>query len=163
MKPFTTEFTLTRDYLAECYDESLPYARKPNVWLPLLAGAGGLYLLIFTSQPTVGGIALLALAVLELAHMRYRRAWWLFRQTMGKNANLQVTLTIDNDGIRTQSTASDTRLAWADIDRVLETEKGLILVQANGAQQYLSKALFTEEQIAQFLALNDQTSGNHDA
>lgn len=158
MQPTTIEFTLSRDYLAECYDESLPYSRKPNYLFPLLAGVAGIYLLGFTSQPKVGGMALLALAILELVHLRYRRAWWLFRQTMGKNADLKVTLTLNDDGIRTRSSASDTRLTWREIDHVIETSQGLILVQPNGAQQYLSKALFTKEQIARFLALNHQTS-----
>lgn len=157
MSPSTIEFTLSRDYLAECYDQSLPYSRKPNILFPLLAGVAGIYLLGFTSQPKVGGMALLALAVLELVHLRYRRAWWLFRQTMGKNADLKVTLTLDNEGIRTQSSASDTQLKWSSIDRAIDTDKGIILVQANGVQQYLSKALFTDRQIGEFLALNDQT------
>lgn len=154
MQPFNTQFTLSRDYLAECFDQSLPYGKnaKPNYLFPALLLAAGAGLLFFTEQPKLLGSILIALAVLELLHIRFRRAWWLTRQMWGRNANSEVKLAIDEDGIKTQNFDTQTALVWTDIERVIETDLGLILVAKSGGQQYLSKSLFSTELISEIVA-----------
>jgi hypothetical protein len=53
MLPYNTQFTLSRDYLAECFDQSLPYGKnaKPNYLFPALLLAAGVGLLGHTEQP----------------------------------------------------------------------------------------------------------------
>ena len=156
MQPFNTQFSLSREYLSECFDQSLPYGKsaQPNYLFPALLFAAGAVILFFTEQPKIVGSMFIALAVLELIHIRFRRAWWLTRQTWGKSADSVVRLTIDEDGIQTRN--SDTKLAllWADIESVIETELGLILVTKSGSQQYLSKSLFSDELISKIIARN---------
>lgn len=154
MKPFETNFTLSRDYLAECFDQSLPYGKgaKPNYLFPALMLAAGAGSLIFTEQPKVLGYMLIAFAILELLHIRFRRAWWLTRQMWGKSAGSKVTLTIDEDGITTQNDHTQTALLWPDIERVIETELGLIIVAKSGGQHYLSKSLFTADLVSEIVA-----------
>jgi len=156
MQPFNTQFTLSRDYLAECFDQSLPYGKnaKPNYLFPALLFAAGAGSLFFTEQPKVVGSIFIALAVLELIHIRFRRAWWLTRQMWGRGAGSEVKLTIDEDGIQTQNSDTQTALLWADIERVIETDLGLILVAKSGGQQYLSKSLFSAELISEIVARN---------
>ena len=141
-EPYQTDFTLTRDYLAESYDESLPHAdnSRTGFAFPGILLMVGAALLIFTDQPEYGGWALVALGVVELMHIRFRRGWWLFRQTWGKNHELTVTLTIDQRGVETTSSLTTTTVPWSDITQVIETERGVILVTADG-QQYLSKSV----------------------
>ena len=98
---------------------------------------------------------LIALAVLELIHIRFRRAWWLARQMWGRSANSEVTLSVDEEGVRTQNPYTQTTLLWADIERVIETDLGLILVAKQGDQQYLSKSFFSVELIREIIALNE--------
>lgn len=154
MQPFKTKFILNRDYLAECFDQSLPHGKnaRPNYWFPLLMFAAGAGLLFFTEQPKVAGGMLIALAALELIHARFRRAWWLTRQMWGKSAGSEVELTIDETGIRTQSPYAQTALLWKDIERIIETELGLILVTKSGSQQYLSKVLLPEGLVGAVIA-----------
>ncbi|WNZ57361.1 YcxB family protein [Microbulbifer sp. MKSA007] len=149
MQPFNTQFTLSRDYLAECYDQSLHYGKnvKPNYLFPTLLLSSGVGLLLFTEQPKITSCTLIALGVLELIHIRYRRAWWLARQMLGKSAGSEVKLTIDKDGIQTQNPYTITALSWADIERIIETDLGLMLVAKSGGQQYLSKSLLPAELI----------------
>ena len=156
MQPFSTQFILSRDYLTECFDQSLPYGKnaKPNYLFPALLFAAGAGLLFFTEQPKVAGSMLIALAVLELIHIRFRRAWWLIRQMWGRSSGSEVKLTIDEDGIQTQNPYTQTALLWADIERVIETDLGLILVAKSGGQQYLSKSLFSAELISKIVARN---------
>jgi len=162
MQPFSAQFTLSRDYLAESFDQSLPYGKSAKfIFLfPFLLFAAGVGLLNFTEQPQVAGIILIALAVLELLHIRFRRAWWLVRQTWGRSNDSEVTLTIDEGGVQTQNAHTQTALQWADIDRVIETELGLILVTKAGGQQYLSKSLFSAEWISKIIARSNEEIGS---
>ena len=156
MQTFSTQFTLTREYLAECFDQSLPHGKnaRPNYLFPAFLFAAGSGLLYLTNQPQMLGWMLIALAMLELFHIRYRRAWWLARQMWGSSANSEVTLTIDDEGIQTQSPFSQTRLLWLDVEQVIETDLGHILVDKSGAQQYLSKSLFPAGLMDEWVALH---------
>jgi hypothetical protein len=153
MKTFSIQFTLSREYLAECFDQSLPHGKNPtpNYLFPGLLFAVGAGLLIYTEQPKGAAIMFIVLAAVELIHIRYRRAWWLTRQMWGKSANSEVTLTIDDEGVQTQSPFAQTVLVWADLERVIETDLGLILVNKSGGQQYMSKALLPAELITEIV------------
>jgi len=156
MRPYNTQFILSRDYLGECFDQSLPHGKnaKPNFLFPALLFTAGAALLFFTEQPKIVASMLIALALLELIHIRFRRAWWLARQMWGRSADSEVNLTVDEDGIQTQNPYTQTTLLWADIERVIETDLGLILVATSGGQQYLSKSLFPAELISEIVARN---------
>tara|TARA_B110000977_G_C11072737_1_gene490126 strand:+ start:2169 stop:2669 length:501 start_codon:yes stop_codon:yes gene_type:complete len=156
MQNFTTKFNLSRDYLAECFDQSLPYGKnaKPNYVFPAVLFASGMSLLFFTGEPKLIGSILAALAVLEIFHIWYRRAWWLARQMLGRSADSEVTLIITDTEIRTHSPYAQTTLLWADIERVIETDLGLILVAKSGGQQYLSKSLFSSELTNDIITIN---------
>ncbi len=156
MQPYHTQFILSRDYLAECFDQSLPYGKnaKPNFLFPALLFASGVGLLAFAKQSQFIGFILIALSVLELIHIRFRRAWWLTRQMWGRSANSEVQLNVDEEGIRTQNPHTQTTLLWTDIERVIETDLGLILLTKQGGQQYLSKSLFSVELVNEIIALN---------
>ena len=155
MQRFSTQFILSRDYLAECFDESLPHGKNasPNYLFPAMLFIAGAGLLLFIEQPKAPGIVLIALAALELIHIRFRRAWWLARQMWGRSANSEVTLTIDSDGIKTRNPYTQTSLQWTDIERVIETDLGLILVAKSGGQQYLSKSVLSADVITKLAQL----------
>ncbi|RKF15695.1 YcxB family protein [Alginatibacterium sediminis] len=155
MQSFSTQFTLSRSYLAECFDQSLPHSKnaKPKYWFPVLLFIAGLALLLFSHQPTYIGGMLIAISILELIHIRFRRAWWLARQMWGRSADSEVKLSIDSDGITSKNPYTETSLLWTEVDCVLETELGLILVAKTGAQQYLSKSLFPEPLLSEILAV----------
>lgn len=154
MQPFSTQFSLSRDYLAECFDQSLPHGKnaRPNYVFPAVLFVAGGGLLLFSEQPKIAGFILITMAVLELFHIRFRRAWWLARQMWGRSANSEVRLTMDAEGIQTQNPYTQTSLLWTDIERVIETDLGLILVARSGARQYLSKSLFPPELIREIIA-----------
>ena len=147
MKRFSTQFILSREYLAECFDQSFPHGKNANssYLFPAILLVAGTGLLLFIEQPKIAGFVLIALGFLELIHIRFRRAWWLARQMWGRSANSEVTLTIDSDGIQTQNPYTQTSLLWSDIERVVETELGIILLAKSGGEQYLSKSVLPAE------------------
>ena len=154
MQRYSTQFILSRDYLAECFDESLPYGKnpRPSYLFPAILFVAGAGLLIFFEQPKIAAIILIALAALELIHIRFRRAWWLARQMWGKSANSEVRLIIDPEGVQTRNPYTQTSLLWVDIERVVETDLGLLLVAKSGGQQYLSKSVLPVELISEITA-----------
>lgn len=158
MQPYQTEFKLSKDYLAECFDETLPFSKhaKPSYVFPAAAAIAGVVLFTSVEQGKWGGVVLLAIAALELIHMKFRRTWWLARQMLGKTANNQVQLIVDDDHIKTSSSGAETVLAWSSVDRVTETERGLILFDNQNRQQYLSKAILSAEVVEFALALNQR-------
>lgn len=155
MQALKTEFKLSREYLAECFDETQPFAKKQKnkFAFPLIAGIAGLGILIMSESSKTPGAILLALAALELIHMKYRRTWWLWRQLWGKTANGMVQLELNEQGIQTSSMGNKTMLTWEQIDERIETNSGFILVEQSGQQHYLSKSVFTEEMV-QYLTSN---------
>ena len=158
MQAFHTQFTLTREYLAECYDESLPHGNdaKRKYLFAAVAFIAGAALLFLTEYPKEIGTLLIVLAVIELVHIRFKRAWWLTRQIWGRSGNTEIKLSIDDEAIHTQNPFTETTLLWKDVDGIIETDLGLILVAKSGGQQYLSKSLFSDEIIRSIYSLAKQ-------
>ena len=155
MKAFQTQFLLSREYLAESYDQSLPHSKaaSPNYLFPAMSMGIGVGLLILTEQPNIIGIAFVCFSILELLHIRYRRAWWLARQMWGRSGGGEITLSIDDNEIQTQNGFTETKITWSEVERVIETEIGLILVTSSGQQQYLSKSIFPDDLVHEIAAL----------
>lgn len=148
--PLTTSFTLSKQYLEECYDESLPFSKhaKPRYVFIAILFIAGLSLLILTDQHTVAGSVLLGLGILEVVSFVYRRAWWLTRQMWSRSANSEVVISMDEQGFSSKNPYTQTMLPWQDIKRHTETEKGIILFAQNGGQSYISKSVLTDDMLA---------------
>lgn len=153
MQPYTTQFTLSREYLGECFDESKAYNKsaKPNFIFPLAMLVIGSFTLAMTDQSKSLGIFIIVIGLIELLHIRYKRAWWLARQMIGRTGGQEVTLTIDENGVETRCGSTVTNTQWQDVNKVAETESGLILITKSGTQQYLSKSIFPNEVVVEIL------------
>ena len=151
---FESEFILDRRHLEECYDQSLPFSknRTPRFKLMTLLIVAGVFLLLLGEQQNHLAFFLLALAFIEYISFRYRRAWWLTRQVWSRNSGNTITLIIDDKGIETQSLYNNSQLLWADIIKVDDTEKGLMLTLKNGGFNYLSKTNLND-QVIEFIKL----------
>ncbi len=157
MQFFTTQFILSREYLSECFDQTLLHGKKTKLrWVfpAVLITIGG-SLLAFSEQPKSLSGLVLFLGIIEVLHIRYQRAWWLTRQLWGKGKGYEIKLTIDENGIKTENPKTTTAFMWKNVDRVIETELGVILVIEDGTTQYLSKSLFPAQIVDEILALNN--------
>ena len=144
---FQSEFVLNREHFAECFDQSelLNVKRSPRYKFMAALVLVGLSILVFAEQQKTLGFFLIALAFLEYFSFRYRRAWWLTRQMWSRNSNNTITLIIDEQGVKIQSLYNNNQFLWSDINEVIETHDGLMLVLNNSGQNYLSKATLDEE------------------
>lgn len=145
-----SKFVLNREHFEECFDQSLLLGEKPSPRYKLmtfLLFAGGAIIIFGNQQKTVG-LFIISLSFVEYFSFRYRRAWWLMRQMWSKNSHNTVTLTISEQGIKTESLYHNSELLWDEIENRVETPKGIMLLLKNGAKNYLSKSSLDEQAIA---------------
>lgn len=152
------QFTLDKNYLEECFDESLPHSPHQS---PKYGFAGsfigiGMGLIIFTDMGGVAPYIMVGLGVLEFISFYYRRPWWLARQMWSRASNSTVTITMNDDGIESKNPYTESLLEWDQIKQIIHTPKGMIFVNYKGQQTYLSKAFMpaeTERFIEEHLAV----------
>jgi hypothetical protein len=143
---FETHFMLNREHYAECFDQSmlLKGPQKPRITFIAFLVISGVFFLFLTEVPGLLAWFFFAIAVLEYVSFKYKRAWWLTRQMMSKNAGNKITLIFDEKGIENKSVYINNKLAWQAINNIQETDMGFMLFLKNGSQQYLSKQCLTE-------------------
>ncbi|MCE9677871.1 YcxB family protein [Shewanella sp. AS1] len=135
---YTTEFVLDKAYYSECFDESVNQAPglKPytKALIFFITGLG----LLLTQINNYASWFIIALGVLEALSIKFKRPWWLLRQSWSRASGNKATLTLDEVGIKTHSLYINSSLSWQKIDKIEETEKGFLLY-INKQKQYLSK------------------------
>ena len=144
---FETHFTLDREHYGECFDQTmlLKGPQKPRYLFMAVAIITGLLFLFVSSINGLLAWFFFGLAALEYASFKYRRAWWLARQMISKNAGNKITLIFDKNGIENQSVYINFQLAWETIKSFHENEVGYMLELHQGGQQYLSKSCLSQE------------------
>ncbi|WP_024612199.1 MULTISPECIES: YcxB family protein [unclassified Pseudoalteromonas] len=145
---FTTTYTLDKPYFYECFDESLPYSKraKPKYFLLVLLVALGLFGIYGLNDHYLGSFMIM-LGVLECVAFYYRRPWWVTRQMLSRASGSEVTLTFDEDGIKSANHYKSFQLTWQDISEVINTQQGIIIKNKSG-MQYISKQILSPETLA---------------
>jgi hypothetical protein len=142
---FTSSYRLDKAHFNECYEESavdVPVMQRYFKGLILLAI--GYYLVMYSNIEPYVAWFITVLGIVELLSVRYRQAWWLVRQMLGKTANTDVTLTIDEQGIQSESLHQTSQILWSDVSALRKTAQGW-LVCVGPATSYISSATIAEE------------------
>ncbi len=158
---FTAKFTLDKDHYNECYTQSstLEHNRKTYFKANILT-VFGLGILFATPVNPYAAWFVIALGILETVSVYYHQPWWVLRQRMSKASGSEVTLTIDNKGILTESFHVNNRILWSDVTSITESELGFIIFFSLGktmtgkdiaSKSYISKGCLSEE-ARQFIA-----------
>jgi hypothetical protein len=148
---YSTTFVLDRAHFNECFSNSVVVeprlvAYRKAIIFTLI----GLLLALFTDVNAYIVYFVMGLGFIEALSSRYRQAWWVTRQMLGRTSNTEVTLSMDDDGIHTHSPYLNSVILWSDISAVNTTENGLIVVHSKG-RSYLSDSCLSAEAKA-FLA-----------
>jgi len=154
---FSAQFTLDKAHYTECYTQSstLTHDRKTYFKANVLT-VFGLIVLLFTPVNPYAAWFVIALGILESVSVYYHQPWWVLRQMMSKASGSEVKLTIDDLGILTESFHINTRILWADVTSVTETELGFVVCFSLGktamgkdiaSKSYLSKSCLSDETI----------------
>ena len=154
---YSTHFILDKAYYGECFDASVTqdvprtaYAKALGFLLVGLA-------LLLTGVNAYASWFIIALGVLEALSIKFKRPWYLARQMMSKAAGNEASLTLDEQGVKTESLYVNQLLLWDDIDAIQETTTGFLLL-SSGQKHYLSKR-FLDEASCEFVRNKGATKG----
>lgn len=145
---FNTSFKLDKAHFAQCFDDSVPERTTAQKYrnAAILAIVGVLLLLVVGTNQ-YAAFFVVALAAVEALSVYYKRTWWLWRQMLSKAYNHKVDLTIDDEGITTQSFHVNSQLNFVDVTDFKQSETGLMLTHKAGVS-YISKHCLSEEAIS---------------
>ncbi len=146
---FTSKFTLDKDHFNECYSEStiLDLSAKAFFKSGVLM-AFGLIILLFTPVNAYAAWFIVALGILEALSLYYNKPWWVLRQMLSKASNSEVTLTIDEQGVLSESFYHNGRILWQEITTIKETSQGFVVhfnVGKSTGKSYLSKSCLSND------------------
>ncbi len=152
---FSAKFTLDKAHYTECYTQSSTLSHDKKTYFKAnVLTVFGFVILLFTPVNPYAAWFVIALGILETVSVYYHRPWWVMRQMMSKASGSEVKLTIDEQGILTESFHINTRILWTDVTSVTETEFGFVVCFSLGktamgkdiaSKSYLSKSCLPDE------------------
>jgi len=144
---YTTQYTLDKDHFRECYTQSMITDNSVGAYFKsILLSVSGILWVLFTDVNPYAAWFLLLLGALEALSVYYQQAWWVMRQMFSKAANSEVTLTIDEMGITSQSLFAELIIEWQSVKALTVTESGWLVEHAQG-KNYLSNSCLTAQAI----------------
>jgi len=144
---FETTFALDKAFYHECYDQSANKTTGFKAYIKAL-----ILLILGFATSAIGELGhlsmfIIILAIVEAMGVYWQQTWWVWRQMIAKESNSEVTLTIDEQGIKTKTPYHELELNWSVIHNIVLTEKGCILYYDKG-RYYLSFYHLSEPAIA---------------
>ncbi len=147
--PFTSKFTLDKAHFNECYRQTNTVVRSSKTFFKsAVLTLFGLYLLLFTQVNVYAAWFVVALGILEAVSIYYHQPWWVLRQMFSKAAGSEVTVTIDEKGILSESFYHTERILWQNITELKESELGFTIffsIDKSSGKRYLSKSCLSIE------------------
>ncbi|MFT6898604.1 MAG: hypothetical protein ACJA13_003028 [Paraglaciecola sp.] len=135
---YSTTYILDKSHFSETFDESITADNAKTVYFKaIILALLGLIILLFTQITAYIAWFIVALGAVEVLSIRFRKSWWLARQMISKAANSELTLTVDENGVRSKSFYVESEILWADVKKIEQTAQGWLLYHAGG-KNYLS-------------------------
>jgi len=157
-RSFTASFTLDKAHYSECYTQSSTLSHDKKTYFKAnVLTVFGLIILLATPVNPYAAWFVIALGLLETVSVYYHKPWWVIRQMLSKASHSEVKLTIDEQGILTESFHINNRILWTDVTLVTETELGFLIYFSLGktamgkdiaSKSYISKSCLSDEAIA---------------
>jgi len=150
-RSYVSQFILDKAHFNECYSQSVnsDYSIKAY-FKAIVLTLFGMVLVLFTEINAYAAWFVFALGILEALSVYYQKPWWVLRQMLGKSAKGQVTLTINDTGISTESYYVSHHVLWENITELKATEKGWLITHLSGRNYISNICISTEAQ--QYLA-----------
>ncbi|GAW97386.1 YcxB family protein [Colwellia marinimaniae] len=155
---FSTSFTLDKAHYTECYSQSSTLTHNKKTYFKAnILTVFGLIILLFTPVNPYAAWFVIVLGIIETLGVYYHKPWWVMRQMFSKASGSEVKLTIDEQGILTESFHINNRILWTDVTIVTETELGFVVFFSLGktamgkniaSKSYISKSCLSDEAIA---------------
>jgi len=141
---YSHTFTLDKAHFNECYSESMVKNQNNAYFKAIVLMVFGIVLVLFSDVNDYAAWFVFALGVLEAVSIYYRQPWWVMRQLLGKSAKGDVTLTIDEKGISTQSFYIKSMVLWSNISQFKKTSLGWVITHELG-NNYISDSCLSAD------------------
>lgn len=165
---YTASFTLDKAHYSECYTQSSTLSHDKKTYFKAnVLTVFGLIILLATPVNPYAAWFVIALGLLETVSVYYHKPWWVIRQMLSKASQSEVKLTIDEQGILTESFHINNRILWSDVTLVTETELGFLIYFSLGktamgkdiaSKSYISKSCLSEDATAFIRQKNPATA-----
>lgn len=145
---YSTSYVLDKSHFSETYDESVPIDNsgrryQKSVVLSLV----GLALLYTPEISAYFAWFFIGLGIVDGLSVRFQKPWWLARQMLSRAANSELTLRIDEEGVKSHSFYVDSAMLWTDVTNIEQTQRGWLLT-VNSGKTYMSNRCLSEEAIS---------------
>lgn len=154
---YTASFTLDKAHYTECYTQSSTLAHDKKTYFKAnVLTVFGLIILFATPVNPYAAWFVIALGLIETISVYYHKPWWVMRQMLSKASRSEVKLIIDEQGILTESFHINSRILWADVTTVTETDLGFVIYFSLGktitgkdiaSKSYISKACLSDDAV----------------
>ncbi len=142
---FTTTYLLDKAHFNECYDASVTVDRSPGRYMKaIILSAGGMLLLYFTEAEPYVAWFIFFLGVIEALSVYYHKIWWVARQLLSKAANAEITLTLNEQSIRSVSPYLENSILWTEISALEKTSRGWLVLHNKG-KNYIASSCLSEQ------------------
>ena len=142
---YSTTYTLDKSHFAETFDESIIEDNSIKAYAKSIALIlVGFAIVYFTDLAPYFAWFIVVLGIVEALSIYFKRSWWLARQMISQAANTKLTLTIDEDTIRSSSQSVESQISWKDISKIEKTKQGWLLYHPSG-RNYLSGRCLSDE------------------
>jgi hypothetical protein len=143
-------FTLNKQHFQECFEQSSTPIEPKNYRKAIILCIIGSALFLLSPEIWHASLFIVALSIVEFLSIRYKKAWWVWRQLLSKASNNSVSVRVDEHGITTESQYVNHQILWDDVKSIKKTAQGILVVHAGG-MSYLSDSHFSEECITYIL------------
>ncbi len=157
---YSHTFILDKAHFNECYSQSVDSTPSFSTYFKaIVLTLFGLVLVLFSDVNAYAAWFVFALGILEAVSIYYKQAWWVMRQLLSKAAKGEVTLTIDDKGISTESFYVKSMVLWENIKDYKKTQLGWVITHDLG-NNYISDSCLSEESQALFKERQSSQNAN---
>ena len=141
---YSTTYKLDKSHFSETFDESIPVNTSIKAYVKSIGLAIiGFAILYFTNLNSYAAWFIIVLGVVDACSVYFRKPWWLARQMISEAANVELTLTIDENGVSSKSFSVESKITWDEVIKIEQTRQGWLLYHASG-RNYLSSRCLSE-------------------
>jgi len=148
---YSHTFILDKEHFNECYSQSVVNDQSIKAYFKaIVLSIFGIILVLFSDVNAYAAWFVFALGVLEAVSIYYRQAWWVMRQLLSKAAKGEVTLTIDDKGVATESFYIKSMMLWGNISLFKKTSLGWVITH-DGYNNYISDSCLSTDATELFI------------
>ena len=142
---YSSKYILDKPHFNECFTQSVKAGLSwRDFFKSIVLGVFGLLLLLFSDVNAYAAWFIVALGAVEGVSIRFRKAFWVTRQMMGKSAGSEVTLEIDEQGLSIKSFYVAQMILWQEITTLNKSPLGWVIIHSQGKSYLSDETLSTQ-------------------